>query len=304
VAEYFLTMAGGIDGGISSIYNNSKKVIGLELDILGETLNFHIGVGKGRAKLADIIPPARILCNRITEIVLRRISGDGISIPCSKGCSACCDRCLVPLSVPEALRFKEEMIAEPSYRRESVWETCLRAAQLILGQRPPDSLIYQTDASDPEQAADLRLISDWYTSLNLACPFLINNACGIYEQRPLACREHFIKGSSAACRGQEELAEVVEMPVRLPNVLGQLASELEGTEVEAVMLPLALLWCRENPERGERNWPAELMVKRFVEIVEEMSLSNMPSAAPRRHTVIDISKKHPAASQLCRLSSG
>jgi len=304
VAEFPLKTAGGDDTGARDIYTSGKKVIGLELDILGEKLDFHIGVGKERAKLADIVPPARILCDRITEIVLRRISGDGESISCDKGCSACCDRCLVPLSVPEALRFKEEMIAEPSSYRESVWEVCLRAAQLILGQRPPDSLIYEADASDPERAADLSLISDWYTSLNLACPFLTNSVCGIYEQRPLACREHFIKGSSAACRGQDEFAEVIEMPVRLPNVLGQLASELEGTDVEAVMLPLALVWCQENPQRGERSWPAELMVKRFVEIVEEMLLSNMPSAAPLRHTVIDISKKHPVASLLCQLSSG
>jgi len=281
VADCVLTIAGGDDSGVGGIYNSGKKVIGLELDILGETLNFRVGVGEGRAKLADIVP-----------------------IPCGKGCSACCDRCLVPLSVPEALRFKEEMIAEPSSQRESGWEVCLQAAQLILRQRPPDSLIEQSDALNPEQAADLSVISDWYTSLNLACPFLVNSVCGIYEQRPLACREHFIKGSSAACRGQDEVAEVVEMPVRLPNVLGQLASELEGTDEEAVILPLALVWCQENPERGERNWPAELMVKRFVEIVEEMSRENMPSAAVRKNSIIDFSKKHPVASQLCRLLSG
>ena len=300
MAECLFTITEGSDSGASGTYNSGKKVIGLELDILGEKLNFHIGVGEERAKLTDIVPPARILCDRITEIVLRRISSDGSSIPCSKGCSACCDRCLVPLSVPEALRFKEEMIAEPSSQRESVWEVCLRAAQLILRQRPPDSLIEQSDALNPEQDADLSLISDWYTSLNLACPFLVNSVCGIYEQRPLACREHFIKGSSAACRGQDEVAEVVEMPVRLPNVLGQLASELEGTGVEAVILPLALVWCQENPERAERSWPAEMMVKRFVEIVEAMAKKNIPAVAARRQKIIDSSKKRRAASRLCR----
>jgi hypothetical protein len=70
---------------------------------------------------------------------------------------------------------------------------------------------------------------------------------------------------------------VLDMPVQLPNVLGQLASELEGTGVEAVILPLALVWCQENSERAERNWPAEMMVKRFVEIVEAMAQMNLPA---------------------------
>ena len=163
--------------------------------------------------------------------------------------------------------------------------------------------MHQTDIS-PAGSVDLNLVSNWYTSLKVHCPFLYNHACSIYSQRPLACREHFIKGSVRACKGLPGAAKVLDMPVRLPNVLGQLASELEGTDVEAVILPLALLWCRENPERAERSWPAEMMVRRFVEIVEAMAQINMPSVTERRNTVIGFSKKRLAANQLCRLSSG
>ena len=134
----------------------------------------------------------------------------------------------------------------------------------------------QTEVT-PASPVDLNLVSNWYTSLKLRCPFLYDHACSIYGQRPLACREHFVKGSVRACRGQRGVAEVLEMPVQLPNVLGQLASELEGTGVEAVILPLALVWCQENPERAERSWPAEMMVKRFVEIVEAMAQMNLPA---------------------------
>jgi hypothetical protein len=67
------------------------------------------------------------------------------------------------------------------------------------------------------------------------------------------------------------------LPVQLPNVLGQLASELEGTGVEAIILPLVPVWCHDNPERAGRSWPAEMMVKRFVEIVETMARMNLPA---------------------------
>ena len=278
VAECIFTIAGGNDRGASGIHNSGKKVIGLELDILGEALNFHIGVGKGLAKLADIVPLARALCDSITEVVVRRVCGEGNRIPCCKGCSACCKKCLVPLSVPEALRFKQEIDAAPAYRRESVWVACLRAARLILSQQPPKPFLHKTEVT-PARPVDMNLVSNWYTSLNVSCPFLYDHACSIYGQRPLACREHYIKGSARACGGLRGDAEVLDMPVRLPNVLGQLASELEGTGVEAVILPLSLVWFEGNPERVERSWPAEMMVRRFVEIVEAMAKSNVPAVA-------------------------
>jgi hypothetical protein len=57
----------------------------------------------------------------------------------------------------------------------------------------------------------------------------------------------------------------------MPTVLGRLAAEFEGTDVEAIMLPLSLVWFEENQQRAERTWPADLLVGRFVEIIQEMA---------------------------------
>lgn len=304
VAECILTTVGGDDVGARGTYNNSKKFIGLDLDILGETLNFRIGIGKDRAKLADIVPLARTICTSITDIVVERTRSDGARIPCCEGCSACCSRYLVPLSVPEALRFKEEISMLSAHRQESIWRTCLLSARLILSQKPPKPFMRKAEAVSPASPVDLNLVSNWYMSLKLRCPFLFNHTCSIYDQRPLACREHFITGSVRACRGQRGVAEVIEMPVQMPNVLGQLASELEGTPAEAVILPLALLWCEENLERAGRTWPTSIMVERFIEIVETTVRRNLPPVAARRKAIIGLSKKRRAASQLCQSLSG
>ena len=124
--------------GTGDTYNGGTEVIGLELDILGKEVNFSIGVGKGQAGLADIVPLARTLCAEITDVVLESIRSDGGLIPCCKGCSACCKPGLVPLSVPQALRLKEEISAAPAYRRESMSRACLLAARRILSQKPPN----------------------------------------------------------------------------------------------------------------------------------------------------------------------
>jgi hypothetical protein len=64
------------------------------------------------------------------------------------------------------------------------------------------------------------------------------------------------------------------MPVSIAQALGELTAELEGSEVEAVMLPFAFAWAQENLERSERTWPAEFMVGRFVEILKSMASSD------------------------------
>jgi len=263
-------MVGGEPMGVGDTYSCATEVIGLELDILGKEVNFCVRVGKGQARLADIVPLARMLCAEITDVVLEGIRNDGGRIPCCKGCSACCGH-LVPLSVPEALRLKEEISAAPAYRRESMSRACLLAARRILSQEPPKPFMGEIAEALPPSPLDINLVSDWYGNLRLPCPFLYNGVCTIYEQRPLACREYFVKGSAKACRGQRGVAEVVEMPVQLPNALAQLASELEGISVEAVILPLTTVWCEDNPARAERTWPAAMMVRRFVEIVKAMA---------------------------------
>ncbi len=285
---------------VGDTYNCATEVIGLELDILGKKVNFPTRVGQGRARLSDIVPLARTLCTKITDVVVESIRSDGGHIPCCKGCSACCSRYLVPLSVPEALRLKEEISTAPGYRRISMSRACLLTAHRILSHKPPKPFMHQAaDASEVSQA-DLNLLSNWYASLNMACPFLYNRVCTIYEQRPLACREHFVKGSARSCKGQRGVAEVVEMPVQIPNALAQLASELEDTSVEAVILPLTLVWCEENPERAERTWPLVMMVRRFVEIVRTMAHEDSTSVLAQIKTITRFSKMHRAVIRLYR----
>lgn len=261
-----------IGPGVNS-YRDSK-VVRLELDVLDEKLNFCIVVGQVQARLADIVPLARSICSNIINVVLKKIRSRGEYIPCYKGCSTCCYRCLVPVSVPEAFRLKEEIEKEPAYKRQSIWEDCLNASRHILTHKPPKKFVHKSAESSSNKPANLVLISNWYSSLKLACPFLNQDICTIYQKRPLVCREHFIIGSAEGCEEDDYSAEVVEMPIQVPNALGQLASELEDTNVEAVILPLTLVWCKENKERAARTWPYSMMVERFVEIIKAMAVKN------------------------------
>ena len=242
-------------------------IIGLELDILSEPACFHIGITKKEARLADIVPLVRTISAKITGTVVERIRREGGCIPCRRGCSACCSF-LVPMSIPEAFRLREEMLAVSKSYWRRMQRLSLSAAQCILKQKPPKSFMCQTTGASAGSSVEPKVVSNWYANLKLACPFHYKGVCTIYEQRPLACREYLVKGSAEVCRSGRGAVEVVEVPMRMADVLSQLASELEGTDAEAVMAPLALVWCEENTERDKQTWPAVMMVERFVKIVK------------------------------------
>jgi Fe-S-cluster containining protein len=173
---------------------------------------------------------------------------------------------MVPLSVPEAFRLRDDVSALPAGQRRSVQQSCLAAAKKILEAVPQDF------AGSEPAPADIQThtsrLGGWYAGLRLPCPFLSDGLCTSYQTRPIACREHLVTGSAALCRGDgADEPSVAPAPVSVLECLGRLAAELEQSEPEAVMLPLALPWAQENISRSRRTWPATAMVERFIEIL-------------------------------------
>ena len=244
---------------------DGEKIIGLELDIFGRRLDFRIAA-VGNARLADIVPAARVICDKITEITTEQIRIQGGSIPCHKKCPACCNY-LVSLSVPEVVCFRQEIFHKRKYQPSPALRTYLHAARRIIRHRPPDNIL-ESSSNSSNNPSELKALADWYAGLNLICPFLRNSQCTIYEQRPFVCREHFVTGSAQGCRRGSGEAQVIEMPVQMGNVLCRLSKELCDVS-DAVMMPLALAWCDINKQLCERTWPAEVMTKLFVEIIKE-----------------------------------
>lgn len=264
-----ITILDGAGPGANSCPGDGR-IIRLELDIFGEPVDLFIRVINKQARLADIVPVARAVSTKITDKVTEMVRLNGAHIPCCKGCSACCSYYLVPLAVPEVFRLREETFAMPVIRRLLIERVCLSAAQRILDQPPPESFAEMATGGAADSAAELlNTASSWYADFKLPCVFLYKGVCTIYEQRPTACREYSVTGSSRACGGGAGEPEKIYIPAKMSEVLGRLASELEGTSLEALIMPLALIWADENPHREQRTWPAVMMVERFVEIVKQ-----------------------------------
>ncbi|MHC4644933.1 MAG: YkgJ family cysteine cluster protein [Planctomycetota bacterium] len=175
----------------------------------------------------------------------------------------------------------EEISGLPRSLKKLTERQWLLAARRVLIHRPPQ-FSGKTAETATRGSAGLNTISDWYRSIKQACPFLHDRLCTIYPIRPLACREHFVAGSHQVCSGEAGTGEIIEMPVRTTEVLGRLAAEIESTDIEAVMMPMVLVWHKDNLRRARRSWPAVTIVERFVEIVRQTASEN--SDAPRHAT--------------------
>lgn len=261
---------------LSDNFLRSAKIIDFELDFAGKTVPFRVNVTAERARLADIVPLARAISSKMVSAVLENLDENGQFVPCRKGCSACCSY-LVPLSIPEVFCLREELLAMPADFRINFLRPCLDAAEKILGNRPQTFCLDSISQSDQ---TNISQIGKWYAELKLDCPFLSNGSCSLYEQRPLACRENIVTSSAIACATDHGTGpDVVQIQVSILEALGLLTAELEQSDVEAAMLPLAFAWVEDNLHRSKVTWHAATMVERFVEIIKLMASNNFARPA-------------------------
>lgn len=274
-----VTALGGLN--VKEDCTSAPTTFSFELPFPGETIHFELNVADTQARLSDIAPLAREISSKLAMATLDRRGVRGECVSCREGCSACCSY-LVPLSVPEAFHVAEELRIMPASESRTLMQSSLDTARIILDRMPND--FDRDDSATVNDGIRSERLSDWYAGLALACPFLSAGVCVLYEQRPIACREHMVTSSPVSCDvASRKEPDVVEMPVSVLECLGQLTAELEQSDVEAVMLPLALPWAQENIERSRRTWPAVTVVERFVEILQataESSASATTAAQP------------------------
>jgi Fe-S-cluster containining protein len=198
----------------------------------------------GHARLADLVPPARDLADRVMRRLMEHAAAAGLHVPCRRGCFACC-RYIVPVSAPEAMALADAIDSLPAPQRAAQEARFHAAARAVLSAFP------RLDGSST--VADL---SDWHWSLGLDCPLLNKGKCAAYAERPLSCREHYVTGSPAACREKGSDQRAGLLPISLAEALCAASAAIEGTGPQSVLLPLSLEWARSETRRRHRTYPA------------------------------------------------
>ena len=240
----------------------NRTVIDIEPDRLRRLIGSQISVSSEPAGLADLVPLAQTISSKISESAMNKAGDAGHNVPCGKGCGACCSY-MVPLSAPEALHIGRDIGPLSESSDPDTAEALAKAAGRIINSWPESPLV-SADGDD----GDMMALGKWYASLDLQCPFLSRGTCTIYDKRPIACREHAVIGSAGDCAGFDPArGNRLEMPFKTLEALGQLAADLEQTEVQAVMMPLAPFWYEANRHRATPTWPGPELVMRFLDLL-------------------------------------
>lgn len=246
--------------------SNDFESQSLKLNIFGNELNLAMMFQDAPAKLADIVPAARQLSDIINNVVIEHNTQNDNPVSCCAGCCHCCNY-IVPISPAEAFQIKQEVLSMPRKKSTKLIRKCTIASRKILNNVP--SLPIPSDnQADTTIHRMLEQLSQWYTSLDISCPFLSDNHCRIYENRPLACREHFVVSPPECCEFDfSTKAQKVTMPVRISDVLTEMCSNLLDNDNEAIMLPLSIAWCNTYYQIDECSWPAGQLVETFIETI-------------------------------------
>jgi Fe-S-cluster containining protein len=130
-------------------------------------------------------------------LVLEAYAADGLTPSCQRGCDACCHQ-LVMTTVAEADAAAEAIRAWPSADR--AWLDGRLTEWLDTTADLRDRLQAESDGDIEALVEDL---AAEYWQRRVACPFLHEGACRLYESRPLICRHHFSLSDPALCAEAE-----------------------------------------------------------------------------------------------------
>lgn len=239
---------------MSDTDSQPHELIPVELTVLGARVRGQARIPAAPVPLEELLPVFRMLTDAVVNISVKAAEQQGKTISCRKGCGACC-RQPVPVSLPEARRIAALVDALPEPRRTEVRarfaeiERRVEEAGLMSAFLDPESL-------PPEQLAPAPMA---YFHLGMPCPFLVDESCGIYDERPLVCREYMVTSPPMYCAAPDERVESLRLPLKPSEALARMEGTPGNRYVKRVLLSLSLKWCRENPAPTEHKRAAEVV---------------------------------------------
>jgi Fe-S-cluster containining protein len=216
-----------------------------------------VSLPAGEVPAYAVLPALRVLVNAMMQRVKDVSAARGETITCRAGCGACC-RQYVPISDMEARALAELLERMPEDRQARVRarfaeaETRLREAGLW------DRL---AEGGRMLPSEHVPLVQNYF-HLGVACPFLEDEACSIYPDRPLICREYLVVSPSIHCERLERKQIKRLAAPQTSRALHVMDGAHDPENYNVFPLVAALDWLRRHPEEPERR-TAEAWINHF-----------------------------------------
>jgi Fe-S-cluster containining protein len=225
-----------------------------------------VTVSAGPIRLADLLPLANALADAIVGVGADAVEKRGERISCKKGCGACC-RQLVPISEVEARRMREVLESLPEPRRAEI-----RARFAAARQRLDEAgLLKHLDQRADWKNEDFQARGLAYFRLGIACPFLEEESCSIYADRPVTCREYLVTSPAEHCANPtRETIQSVAFPLKvLPGLARFDPVPPTARYVRWVPLILAPDWAEAHPDEAPARPGPEVLRELFDHLADK-----------------------------------
>lgn len=245
----------------------AARTVRLSLRILGQPVPVESPQPPDRARLDELLPLMRAIDNAAVDAAVKDAEARGEKVSCCKGCSACCRAQPVPVTPPEAYALLRLVAGMPEPRRGEVMTRFADRVQRLTDAGLVESFLTRNPADGPVEA---RALAERYFHLGLVCPFLEDDACSVYADRPFVCRQYLVTSPVELC--SEPLnnpVRRVKMPVAAAGATLQVAEEQIGRPQHTVPLVLALEYAERHWAELERTYDAAPLARRWVQAVVE-----------------------------------
>ena len=231
-----------------------QTAIRIAFTVNGQPLQIDTQVPDGRVRLDELLPALRAIDDRLIDATVARHEAAGERVSCRTGCAACCKRQPVPVSPPEAFALARLVDALPEPRRSAV-RAAFAAAVARLHEAGLHDAYMRRDAELTRDAV-LGIVRR-YMALALPCPFLVDDACSIYAQRPFVCRQYLVTSPPALCESPlDNPVRPIDMPLAFATAMLAVGETLSGRAQYTVPLVLALAYAEEHRAELEQSHDA------------------------------------------------
>lgn len=246
-------------------HNAAAETVTANVKISGPDWNLHttVSVPQGPTSVRDMLPLAQSFSDAVVNAVVKTNEENGQKISCTKGCGACC-RQLVPVTETEARHVRTVVEHLPEPRRTTVRARFADARQHLEKSGVWNKLLHpEAIPLNTKQAFALQ-----YFFQGIPCPFLEDESCSIYADRPLVCREYLVTSAVEHCaRPTAETIRAVKMPVKIWTALARLdASSSTPGKLPWVPLIVAPEWAEAHPDEASPRPGHELLQELFTHI--------------------------------------
>lgn len=174
----------------------------LKLDIGGEHFEINLTIPATPVRPRRMLPVLQKLTNEIVARGIQRTVESGKQISCKAACGACCRQPLL-ISETEAHSLADLVESMPEERRRAIkdrFRTGREHFQRLDWFDRFDAMSERAKkGKSDELAAEFVGLLTEYIAQGIPCPFLENESCSIYDDRPLVCREYLVTSPAENC---------------------------------------------------------------------------------------------------------